>query len=166
MTTAVPVIAGLTGNLFLLVLETDGHHDAPDDAGRTEDDERILPAELIGDISGKPPGKDNTHIIGSLMDGHRTCPGIGVILSQKRIIGRAEESLSTTSRHTSHKDEHHHTAGKSCEHSRDAPEKDSYGSDPFAAQTVSGHSPKRYHTGIAQIEYGGNQSHRSICKLE
>ena len=49
--------------IFLLVPKTEGHHDAPDDAGCTEDYERVLPAELVGDVSCKPSCQDHSHIV-------------------------------------------------------------------------------------------------------
>ena len=55
------VMPDLIGHL--LVLETEGHHNAPDDAGCTEDYERILPAELVSDISRKPSCEDHSHIV-------------------------------------------------------------------------------------------------------
>ena len=100
------------------------------------------------------------------MDGHRTCSGVSVVLSEERVVCRAEESLSAACRNASHKDEHHNSAGQTCEHRSHAPEEDGDGGHPLAAETVACHSSERNHTRIAEVEDGGDQTHRGVCKVE
>ena len=100
------------------------------------------------------------------MDGHCACSCISVVLSQKRVVRRSEEGLSSTCSDTSHEDEHHHSACKSSEHRRHTPEEDRDSCHPFAAEAVARHSSERHHTCVAEVEDGSDQSYRSVCKAQ
>ena len=116
--------------------------------------------------TGQIAAQDYPYVIGRLMDGHRRGPRPVVVLSQKRIVGRPEEGLSSSRGKASHHDEHHESVAQSREHRGHAPEENSSGHNPFPADLVTDIASYRYQNGIEKIEYGRDGTHRHIAQAK
>ena len=100
------------------------------------------------------------------MNRHRTGTCISMVLSQKRVIRRTEECLTTTCSDASQKDEHHNACCQSCKHSGYAPEKDSDCCHPLAAESVTCETSERNHESITKVEDCSDHTHFCVSDSE